>query len=70
MIPKLTGACYAVWLMDHICNINSLKSIYYAYFHSLIKYGIIILGDFQQWEDLFTKENCQNYGWCTTRNLM
>ena len=28
-------------------------------------------GLFQQWEDFhFTKENCQNYGRCTTQNLM
>jgi hypothetical protein len=27
--------------MSHISNINTLKSIYYAYFHSVTKYGII-----------------------------
>jgi hypothetical protein len=27
--------------MLHINNIDTLKSIYFAYFHSLIKYGII-----------------------------
>jgi hypothetical protein len=41
MIPKLSGACYAVKLMFHISNITTLKSIYFAYFHSIIKYGII-----------------------------
>jgi len=43
MIPNLSGACYAVRSMVHISdiNINTLKSIYYAYFHSVIKYGII-----------------------------
>jgi len=41
MIPKLSGACYAVRWMGHISNINMLKSIYYAYFHSIIKYWII-----------------------------
>jgi hypothetical protein len=45
MIPELIGTCYAIWLMDHISNINTLKSIYYAYFLSIIKYGIFILGD-------------------------
>jgi hypothetical protein len=30
MIPKLSGACYAVRWMGHISNINMLKSIYYA----------------------------------------
>ena len=42
MIPKLSEACYAVRLMVHISNMNNLKSIYYAYFHSIIKYGKIL----------------------------
>jgi len=42
MITKLSGACYAK-LMVCIGNINTLKSIYYAYFHSITKYGIILL---------------------------
>ena len=40
MIPALTEACYAIRSMDNIRNINILKSIYYAYFHSILKYGI------------------------------
>ena len=31
--------------MVHISNINTLKSIYYAYFQSIIKYGIIFGGN-------------------------
>jgi hypothetical protein len=27
--------------MVHVSNINTLNSMYYAYFHSFIKYGII-----------------------------
>jgi hypothetical protein len=42
MIPELSGACYAVRSMFHISNINTLKSIYCAYFHSIIQYGIIL----------------------------
>jgi len=41
MIPKLSGAHYAVRSVVHISNINTLKSIY---FHSVIKYGIIFGG--------------------------
>ena len=47
MIPKLSAACYVVRLTVHISNSNSNsnsntpKSIYYAYFHSIIKYGIV-----------------------------
>ena len=49
MIPKLSAACYAVRLMVHISNSNSnsntLKSTYYEYFHSIIKYEIIFWGN-------------------------
>jgi hypothetical protein len=41
VINKLSGACYAFRSVIHISNINTLKSIYYAYFNSNIKYGII-----------------------------
>jgi hypothetical protein len=39
LVPKLNGACYADRSMLHI---STLKSIYFAYFHSLMKYGIIL----------------------------
>jgi hypothetical protein len=44
MIPKLSGACYTARSMFHISNIDTLKSIYFAYFCCIIKYGIIFLG--------------------------
>jgi hypothetical protein len=44
MIPKLS-TCYAIRLMFHISNINILKSIYYTYLHSTIKYGILVWGN-------------------------
>ena len=44
MIPKLSGACYAIRSMVHISNINTFKSIYSAYFRSVIKYKIIFWG--------------------------
>ena len=54
MIPKLSGACYAVRLMVHINNISTLKSIYYAHFHSVIKYGIIMGGNSSNSGKIFT----------------
>ena len=45
MIPKLSGVCYAVRSMVHISSINTPKSIYYAYFHSIIKHGIMFWGN-------------------------
>jgi hypothetical protein len=44
LIPKLSGACYAVRSLLHISNTDTLKSIYYAYCHSLMKYWIIFWG--------------------------
>jgi hypothetical protein len=37
MIPILSRACYAVSLMFHISSTDNLKSIYFAYFHSVMK---------------------------------
>jgi IS1 family transposase len=54
MVPKLSGACYAVRSMYHISNIKTLKSIYFAYFHSIIKYGIIFWGNSSNSKKVFT----------------
>jgi len=43
MITKLIAACYIVLLMFHITNIITLKAIYFAYFHFIMRYGIIWL---------------------------
>jgi hypothetical protein len=37
LIPKLSGACYAVRSLLCISNTGMLKSIHFAYFHSLMK---------------------------------
>jgi hypothetical protein len=42
MIPKLNTACYAVRSMFHISITAILKSIYFAYFHLIINYGVIL----------------------------
>jgi hypothetical protein len=39
-LPKLRASCYAIRLTVHVSNINTLKSIYCACFHYVIKYGI------------------------------
>ena len=46
MIPKLSEAYYAIRSMVHISNINTLKSINYVHFHSIIKYGMIFCGGY------------------------
>jgi hypothetical protein len=37
MIPKFRSACYAIMSMVHTSNINTVKSISYAYLLSIIK---------------------------------
>jgi hypothetical protein len=41
MILGLSTAYYAIRSMSHISNTDTLEAIYFAYFHSIIKYGII-----------------------------
>jgi hypothetical protein len=45
IIPKLSASCYAVRQMYHFVNQNTLRSIYFAYFRSFVKYGIILVGN-------------------------
>jgi hypothetical protein len=50
----LSAACYAVKEMYLIININSLKSIYFACFNSVIKYGMIFLDNLSSRGKIFT----------------
>jgi hypothetical protein len=54
MIPKLSEACNAVRSVVYISNTNTLKSIYNAHFHSIIKYGIIFCGNSSYSGNIFT----------------
>ena len=54
MTPKLSGPCYAIQSMVHISNIHTLRSVYYAHFHSVIKYGIKFWGNSSNSGMIFT----------------
>jgi hypothetical protein len=54
MIPKLSAACYDVRSMAHISDINIVQSVYYRYFHSVIKYEIIFWGNSSNSGKIFT----------------
>jgi hypothetical protein len=45
MLPKLGKACFAIRNMKLCSNIETLRMIYHAHFHSIIKYGIIFWGN-------------------------
>ena len=42
ILPKLSTACFLSRRLFHIPNIDVLRMVYFAYFHSIIKYGLII----------------------------
>ena len=45
LINKLSVICFIMRRPIHILNIETLKTVYFAHFHSLIKFGIIIWGN-------------------------
>jgi hypothetical protein len=57
MIAKLSRACYAIRSMSHISSTDTPKSIYIAYFHSIMKYGIISSGNPPNSKMIFTLQN-------------
>jgi hypothetical protein len=54
IIPKLSVACYMVRQMYHISNNDTLRSIYFPYFHSIASYGIILWGNSSYSRKIFT----------------
>jgi hypothetical protein len=39
-IPKLSAACYLLRSTFHVSNTDTLNPVYFAYFHSIMKYGL------------------------------
>ena len=44
ILPKLSSACFAICLVKPYVSQQTLKAIYYAYFHAIMKYGVIFWG--------------------------
>jgi hypothetical protein len=44
-LPKLSTACYLARRMYPCCKSNTLKMIYFVYFHAVVGYGIIFWGN-------------------------
>ena len=53
-VPKFSSPCYMVRQMYYTCNNDTLKSIYFAYFHSIASYGIILGGNSSNSRKIFT----------------
>jgi len=45
IVPKLSAATFAVRTVRSLLSLDSLKLIYYSYFHSILNYGIIFWGN-------------------------
>jgi len=54
MIRKFRGTSYAIMSVVHVSNIDILKSMYYAYFHSFIQDGIVPWGNSSNSGKIFT----------------
>jgi hypothetical protein len=44
MVPQLSPACYVMRTIKPHVSQNTLKIIYYSYFHSIMNYGILFWG--------------------------
>ena len=45
LVCRLNKALFALRRLKNICDVNTLKLIYYAYFESILKYGILFWGN-------------------------
>jgi len=45
LLPKLSSACFVIQSMLSHCNTTTIKRIYFAYFHSILEYGIVFWGN-------------------------
>ena len=44
LCSKLNSAIYAIKKVKEICGVNTAKSVYHAYFHSVMSYGVMFWG--------------------------
>jgi hypothetical protein len=45
ILPKLSSACFAVRAVKPFLSLESLKSVYFSYFHSIMVYGLVFWGN-------------------------
>jgi hypothetical protein len=45
IVPKFSAATFAMRIVKPFLSFDSLKLIYYSYFHSILTYGIIFWGN-------------------------
>jgi hypothetical protein len=59
IIPKLSSAYFAMRTVTPLLEVDTLKLVYFVYFHSIMPYGVIIMEKFnrQQKSIYHPKEN-------------
>jgi hypothetical protein len=45
IFPKLNQACFVLKIVRSVLSLQSLKMVYYAYFHFILTYGLIFWGN-------------------------
>jgi hypothetical protein len=50
---KLSAACYTMRSVKPLMSLESLKIVYYAYFHSIMSYGLIFWGNSSHSSNIF-----------------
>ena len=56
LLPRLSSACFAIRSMFSYCDITAIKMTYFAYFHSLLEYGIAFWGNFTENVKVFKQQ--------------
>jgi hypothetical protein len=52
-VYKLSRECYAIRYVKHFMSQDTLTTIYFSYFHSILSYGIIFWGNSAHSSNIF-----------------
>jgi hypothetical protein len=57
IIPNLSSACFAMMTVTSLMKTETLKLVYFAYFHSIMSYGIIFWANSTESKKVFYIQN-------------
>jgi len=60
ILPKLSAASFALRVVKQFLSQDSLKMVYYSYFHSIMTYELIFWGNFHHSNIIFRLQK-KNY---------
>jgi hypothetical protein len=55
--PKLSSGCFAIRAVIPLLKVDTVKLVYFAYFHSIMSYGVLGKFNRQQKRNYHPKEN-------------